>query len=118
MNLPANYIQAAKTAIQAQWSDTVTVYREEKVGNVKEPVVMYADVPCHLSQGTLPALSQSSNVATTVAVFTVFVDTAVQLKAGDTLVVSHKGQTFTGAAGEPLNGTFSNTVKLGAVKIT
>lgn len=118
MNLPANVIAAGKAAVQAQWSDTATVTRKDTVGNVRKDVTIYTGIPCHLSQANKPALEQSDTVATTAAVFTVFVDTEVNLKPGDTLIVSHKGQTFTGAAGDPLNGTFSNSVQLKAVKIT
>ena len=118
MKLPTNVIAAGKAAVQAQWSDTANVTRKQKVGNVKKDVEIYTGITCHLSQSSKPTLEQSDTVATTAAVFTVFVGTEVQLLPGDTLIVSHKGQTFTGAAGDPLNGTFSNSVKLEAVKIT
>ncbi|WP_042436347.1 hypothetical protein [Faecalispora jeddahensis] len=118
MNLPANVIAAGRAAVQAQWSDTAIVTRKQKIGNVKKDVEIYSGITCHLSQASKPALEQSDTVATTAAVFTVFVDTEVQLQPGDTLIISHKGQTFTGAVGEPFNGTFSNSVRLEAVKIT
>lgn len=118
MNLPAKYIAAGKAAVHAQWSDTATVTRKQKVGNVKKDVEIYSGITCRLSQNSKPTLEQSDTVATTAAVFTVFVDTEVQLLPGDTMIVFHKGQTITGAAGDPLNGAFSNSVKLQAVKIT
>ena len=118
MKLPTNVIAAGKAAVQAQWSDTANVTRKQKVDNVKKDVEIYTGIACHLSQNSKPALEQSDTVATTAAVFTVFVDTDVHLLPGDSLTISHKGQTFTGAAGEPFNGAFSNSVRLEAVKIT
>lgn len=118
MNLPDSLVATGKAAIQAQWSDKATVTRQEKVGNIMKSITKYTDIICHFSQTSQPVLDQSSTVATTKSVFTLFVDTAVQLVTGDTLTITHKGQTFLEVAGEPFNRTFSNGVKVEANKIS
>ncbi len=118
MKLPDNIIAAGKVAVQACWEDRVTVKRKQKQGNVMQDVVVYDDVLCHLSQSSQPVLNQSDTVATTQSVFTLFVDTDVKLMEGDTLIVSHKGQMFEGAAGQPFYRSFSNAVRMQVEKST
>lgn len=120
MNLPSNIITAGKAALQANWSDTVTVTRKgnKKVGNSYPMVTAYQDIKCHFSQGSQPVLDQTSTVATTKSIFMLFVDPSVELKSGDSLTVHHKGQTFEGAAGEPFNRDFSNSVKVEVNKVS
>ena len=118
MNLPSNTIATAKASLQGQWSDTVTITRKEKVGNVMKDITKYSNITCHFSQTSQPVLDQSSTVATTKSVFTLFVDTSVTLITGDTLIIAHKGQTFTGVAGEPFNRDVSNAVKVTVNKIS
>lgn len=118
MNLPANIIASGKAAVQAHWSDKATVTRKEKVENVMKDITKYTDIKCHFSQSAQPVLNQSSTVATTTSIFTLFVDTEVQLVTGDTLKITHKGQTFEGVAGEPFNRTFSNGVKVEVNKVS
>lgn len=112
MRLPDNVVSQGKAAIQARWDDKVTVLREKANGNVSEPQEVYRDLPCHFSQGGLPALSQSGTIAETELVCTLFVNTDVILHDGDTLIISHKGQTVSGVAGKPFHGSFSNSVKV------
>lgn len=118
MKLPDNIIAAGKAAVQACWEDRVTVKRQQRQGNIMQDTVIYDGVLCHLSQSSQPVLNQSNTVATTQSVFTLFVDTGVKLLEGDTLLVSHKGQMFEGAAGQPFYRSFSNAVRLQVEKIT
>jgi len=118
MNLSPNIISTAKEAVQAQWSDVVTITRKEKVGNVNVDVTKYSSIKCHFSQTSQPVLDQSSTVATTKSVFTLFVDTVVTLITGDALTITHKGQTFAGVAGEPFNRDTSNGAKVTVNKVS
>lgn len=119
MNLPANVITAGKAAVQAQWSDRVTIDRDfEPLVNNQMQHLTISDVLCHFSQSSAAALEQSSTVATTTSMFTLYVDPSITLVTGDTLTISHKGQTFIGEAGEPFNGTFSNFAKVTVKKIS
>jgi len=45
------------------------------------------------------------------------VDSEVKLREGDTLEISHRGQTFIGVAGHPFSRNFSNAVKIEVNKI-
>lgn len=119
MNLPTNVITAGKAAVQSQWSDRVTIDRDFKpLVNNKMQHLTVPNVLCHFSQAASASLDQSTTVATTKSVFTLFVDTSITLVTGDTLTISHKGQTFIGEAGEPFNGTFSNFAKVTVKKIS
>ncbi len=118
MKLPDDIVAVGKAAVQACWEDRVTVMRKQKQGNMMQDTVVYDGVLCHLSQSSQPVLNQSDTVATTQSVFTLFVDSGVKLMEGDTLIVSHKGQTFEGAAGQPFYRSFSNAVRLQVEKIT
>jgi hypothetical protein len=119
MNLPNSLVVFGKAAVQAQWSDKVTIDRDflPLVNNKKQHIII-PNITCHFSQTSQPVLDQSSTVATTKSVFTLFVDTSVQLIAGDTLTIMHKGQMFIGVAGEPFNRTFSNGVKVEVTKVS
>lgn len=117
MKLPPDVIAAGKAALQALWEDRAIVKREQKQGNVMQDIVVYDGILCHLSQSSQPALEQSDTVATTRSVFTLFVDTEVKLCEGDTVEISHKGQTFIGVAGRAFSRNFSNSVKVEVNKI-
>lgn len=117
MRLPDTVVSQGKAAIQSRWDDRVTVLRKEADGNVSELREIYRDLPCHFSQGGLPELSQSGTIAETELVCTLFVNTDVILQDGDTLIISHKGQTVSGVAGKPFHGSFSNSVKVKLVDI-
>lgn len=119
MNLPDSLVASGKAAVQAQWSDKASVTRKGPIVNNKETILTpYTNIACHFSQASQPILDQSSTVAITKSVFTLFVDTSVQLITGDTLNITHKGQTFIGVAGEPFNRTFSNGVKVEVTKVS
>lgn len=118
MILPPNIVQSGKQQIQALWGDTVTVTRKQKVGNVNKDITMYSDVKCHFSQSSQPVLNQTSTVATTTSVFTLYVDTGIEIIAGDNLIISHKGQAFEGIAGQPFNRNWSNAIKVEVKKIS
>lgn len=118
MNLPPNLITQAKQAIQSQWSDTVTVTRSQKVGNVVDDIEVYKDIKCHLSKGSLSPLNQTETVATTSSTFTIYVDTDILLLSGDAVVITHKNQAFKGDVGEVFHGDFSNTAKVGVTEIS
>lgn len=117
MKLPPDVIAAGKAALQALWEDRAIVKREQKQGNVMQDIVVYDGILCHLSQSSQPTLEQSATVATTQSEFTLFVDTKVKLREGDTLEISHKGQIFVGVAGQPFSRNFSNAVKVEVNKI-
>lgn len=118
MRLPAEIVAAGKQQIQSLWDDTATITRKHKVGNVMQDLVQYQGIKCHLSQSTQAAVKQSDTIAVTESAFTLFVDTAVKLKAGDTATVSHKNQTFVGVIGEPFYRSFSNGAKVKVESIT
>lgn len=119
MNLPTNVVSTGKTSIQALWNDLVTIDRDaDPVVNNKKTHYRYANIKCHLSQTNAPTLNQTSTVATTQPVYTLYVDTSVPLVTGDTLTIAHNGQTIKGVAGEPFNRSFSNAVKVNGVKIS
>lgn len=119
MNLPDSLVASGKAAVQAQWSDTVTIDRDflPLVNNKKQHVTI-SDITCHFSQTAQSALNQTDTVATSKDVYTLLVDTVVTLITGDTVTVTHKGQTFVGVAGKPFNRTFSNGVKVEVTKIS
>lgn len=118
MKIPGNIIKTGKAALQALWDDRATVRREKTIGNVKEDAVVYDSVLCHFSQSSLPSLEQGEKAATTRTVAELFVDTAIVLRAGDTLEITHKGQKITGLAGKPYHGSFSNSVKIEELKFS
>lgn len=118
MNLPAETIASCKAVMQAQWDDSATVTREVDVDQSTETQTVYESILCHLSEKSAPVLNTDSAAAKTDPVFTLLVDTAITLKQGDSITVTHKGQTFTGLAGLPFNRTFSNSVVLSGVKIS
>lgn len=118
MLFPPNIIANGKSQLQALWGDTVTITRKQRTRNVMEDVVMYSNIKCHFSQSSQPVLNQSDTVATTNSVFTLYVDTAVEIMAGDNLIIRHKKQTFEGVAGQPFHRNFSNVVKVEVKKIS
>lgn len=119
MNLPSETIASCKAVMQAQWDDSATVIREVPTDDQSsEPETIYSNILCHLSMKNAPLLNTDNAAAMTEPVFTLLVDTAVILKSGDSITVTHKGQTFKGLAGLPFNRTFSNGVVLSGVKIS
>lgn len=118
MNLPAETIASCKAVMQAQWDDYATVQRDVDVNQSTETQTVYDNILCHLSMKSAPALNTNSAAAMTEPVFTLLVDTDIALKSGDSITVSHRGQTFTGLAGLPFNRTFSNSTILSGVKIS
>lgn len=119
MDLPDSLVAKSKAALQQHWKDLVTIDRDflPLVNNKKQHLTI-PNVKCHFSQTSQPVLDQSSTVATTKSVFTLFVDTSVTLVTGDALTITHKGQTFLGVAGEPFNRDFSNAVKVTVSKVS
>lgn len=86
MNIPASTISSGKSAVQAIWSDTATIVREVDVNQTTELQTVYEDIPCHLSQSSAPVLNTNNAAAMTEPVFTLEVDTSVELKEGDTSI--------------------------------
>lgn len=117
MNLPAETIASCKAVMQAQWDDYATIKREVDVDQSTETQTIYTNILCHLSMKNAPTLDTDNAAAQTEPIFTLLVDTAVTMLQGDSITVSHRGQTFTGLAGLPFNRTFSNSVVLSGVKI-
>lgn len=118
MMFPTDVVNAGKQQLQSLWDDTATITRKEKAGNVMQDIVKYADIKCHLSQSSQSILNQSQTVAATESTFTLFVDTTIKLKAGDTATITHKGQTIIGVIGEPFHRNFSNQAKVKVEKIS
>jgi len=118
MLFPPNIVASGKQQLQALWGDTATITRKQKVGNVMKDAEIYKDIKCHFSQSSQPVLNQTETVATTNSVFTLHVDTAIEIMAGDNLIIRHKGQTFEGVAGQMFKRNFSNSVKVEVSKIS
>lgn len=118
MNLPEQIRTAGIRAVQSCWDDRANITRNKAVGNVIETEEVCGDILCHLSQSSAPALSQTGTAAMTTAVFKLFAATDTDIQLGDTVTVRHKGQIFTGTAGEPFRRDFSVAVVLEAVKIS
>lgn len=118
MILSDSLIFKGKAALQAGWSDTATITREKAAGHTSDTIAFYSNIPCRLSQTSFPALDTSEMAAKTELTFILFLDAGVDILSGDTVTVSHNGQTFTGIAGLPFKRAFSTEVKLSGVKIS
>lgn len=117
MRLPENILGQGKRALQALWDDTATIIRQEENGNVigEEPV--YTGLPCHLSVSAQPALSESATAATVQRTYSLRLDGGIVVKPGDSVVITHKGQTYTGKAGEAFERSFCLVVPITDVVI-
>ena len=117
MNLPQDVIQPGKQAVQALWDDRVAVMRSQTQGNVKQDVLIYEGILCHLSQTTQPLLSQTSTAAVISSTFSLRVDTDIQINVGDKLIITHKGRTYTGVAGQAFTRSFANVVPVSVERV-
>nr|DAJ95977.1 MAG TPA: head closure knob [Caudoviricetes sp.] len=113
--IPADIVQKAKSSLQMIRDDRVTVCR---LSDALDDEIIYKDIPCHLSQTSRSIQGRSDTAAVVETEFTLFIDSEVEIQTGDKLVVSHKGQTFTGTAGQPFRRDFSLSVKLEQVRIS
>ncbi|WP_432354598.1 hypothetical protein [Anaerotruncus rubiinfantis] len=119
MGFSEDVIARGKSALAILRDDHAKVMRLDPYGeSIDADTVIYDSLPCHLSQTTLPVSEGEDTASQTTTVFTLFVDDGADIRQGDEITVTHKGQVFTGTAGLPLRGTFSLSVKLESVRIS
>lgn len=116
MNIP--YAKAGRNALQALYSDTVSSTRLAKVGNVMSKTAVLADVKCHLSVTRENPIEQLGTVAVAEIEYKLFLPPHTDVILGDELTIIRKGQTFSGKAGQPVNGSFSLVVPVTGVTVS
>ena len=117
MKIPESMVRAGKQALQSRWDDRAQVTRQVKGTNTFVDQVIYDDLPCHLSVSISPALTQTGNEARADPAYTLYLDTDADIHPGDTLTVSHRGQTEQADAGIPFRRNFSLVLPLKGVVI-
>lgn len=116
--IPTDVLARAKAALSKVRNDRATVRRINPDSPVIDDVVVYTDLPCHLSRSSLAAQNGADTGAQTNTVYTLFVDDTVLLKQGDKIEVCHQGQIFQGVAGAPFKGNLNLSVRLESVAVS
>ena len=107
----------ARAALTALYDDAMTNTRSQTIGNVIGNVTVATGVKCHLSVNK-SQLMQGENFATVALDYSVYLPIAADVKTGDGLTVTHKGQTYNGKAGLPVRGSLSLVVPMTEVEIS
>ena len=116
MAIPADVASRARAALTMLRDDRADVSRLDS--DAGEEARVYAGLPCHLSRTTLPPQSGEDTAATAVVRYTLYLPPETELRQGDEITVTRRGQTVRGLAGPPLRGDLSLTVTLESVVVS
>lgn len=116
MAIPADVTARARAALAMLRDDRADVSRLDSDTGTDTRV--YTGLPCHLSRTTLPPQSGEDTAATATVRYTLYLSPETELRQGDEITATHKGQTVRGLAGPPLRGDLSLTVTLESVVVS
>ena len=93
--------------IATLYFDSMDIYRKEKVkdpntgiSTMKE-VLKYSNINCCLDKGSETTITGETGTASIIAPYKLFCRPTVDIKSGDTLIITYNGRTETFEAGEP-----------------
>lgn len=116
MAISADVTARARSALAMLRDDRADVARFDS--DVGEDMPVYTGLPCHLSRTSLPPQAGENTAETSVTLYTLYLAPETELRQGDAVTVTHRGQTFTCVAGPPLRGALSLAVTLESVVIS
>ncbi|WP_276870489.1 hypothetical protein [Anaerotruncus massiliensis (ex Togo et al. 2019)] len=116
MAIPADVTARARAALSMLRDDRADIVRFDS--DAGEDIRVYTGLPCHLSRTTLPPQSGEDTAAVSTVRYTLYLAPETELRQGDAVTVTHRGQTIRGAAGPPLRGALSLAVTLESVVVS
>lgn len=116
MAIPADVMARARASLAMLRDDRADVFRFDS--DAGRDAQVYTGLPCHLSRTSPPPQAGEDTAATSTTLYTLYLDPETELRQGDEITVTHRGQTVKGVAGPPLRGDLSLVVTLESVVIS